>query len=75
MPGVIEKVLVAVGDAVVAGQPMVVMVAMKMEYVIKASRDGVVKAVRAVQGENVQRGARLVELQPIGEEQQKADSA
>ena len=31
MPGVIEKVNVAVGDTVEAGDPVIVMIAMKME--------------------------------------------
>jgi 3-methylcrotonyl-CoA carboxylase alpha subunit len=35
MPGVIEKVMVKDGDVVNAGDPLVVMIAMKME-VIKA---------------------------------------
>ena len=35
MPGVIEKVAVEEGAAVEAGDPLVVMIAMKMEYVIK----------------------------------------
>jgi len=35
MPGVIEKVNVAAGDDVRAGDALVVMVAMKMEYVIR----------------------------------------
>ena len=38
MPGVIEKVAVDEGAAVEAGDPLVVMIAMKMEYVIKVSR-------------------------------------
>ena len=38
MPGVIEKVAVQEGVAVEAGDPLVVMIAMKMEYVIKVSR-------------------------------------
>jgi 3-methylcrotonyl-CoA carboxylase alpha subunit len=39
MPGVIEKIMIGVGDAIKAGQPMVVMVAMKMEYVIRYVND------------------------------------
>ena len=35
MPGVIEKVAVQDGAVVEAGDPLIVMIAMKMEYVIK----------------------------------------
>jgi len=45
MPGVIEKVMVEDGATVTAGDPLVVMIAMKMEYVIKAPKTGTVKKV------------------------------
>ncbi|VDK52110.1 unnamed protein product [Cylicostephanus goldi] len=35
MPGIIEKVLVKAGDEVRQGDPLVVMTAMKMEYIIR----------------------------------------
>ena len=41
MPGVVVDVKVAVGDSVSAGDPMVVLSAMKMETVCAASIDGV----------------------------------
>ena len=41
MPGVVVDVKVAVGDAVSAGDPMIVLSAMKMETVCAASIDGV----------------------------------
>ncbi|MBI4237101.1 MAG: ATP-grasp domain-containing protein [Deltaproteobacteria bacterium] len=62
MPGRIVKVHVVVGDAVVAGQVLVVMEAMKMEYSITAPEVGAVKAVRCTVGELVERGAHLVEI-------------
>ncbi|VDK52215.1 unnamed protein product [Anisakis simplex] len=36
MPGVIEKILVKVGEKVSKGQALIVMVAMKMEYIIRS---------------------------------------
>ena len=45
MPGNVLRVLVAAGDAVVAGQPLVVVEAMKMEHQINAPADGVVADV------------------------------
>uniref|UniRef100_A0A914WU61 Methylcrotonoyl-CoA carboxylase subunit alpha, mitochondrial n=1 Tax=Plectus sambesii TaxID=2011161 RepID=A0A914WU61_9BILA len=53
MPGVIEKINVKAGDQVKQGDALVIMVAMKMEYVIRASKDGVVQAVLCTEGGQV----------------------
>lgn len=45
MPGVIQKVYVKAGDEVKAGDPLCVLVAMKMENEIRTPIDGVVKEV------------------------------
>jgi len=63
MPGVVDKVYVKPGDAVEEGQPMLVMIAMKMEYTIRAPRAGIVEKVPFSEGTTVQKGARLVHLQ------------
>lgn len=63
MPGVVTRVLVAVGDAVAKGQPLLALEAMKMEHLIRAPRDGKVRAVAAKAGEMVQGGTALVELE------------
>jgi len=63
MPGLIVRVSIAVGDAVRAGQGLVVMEAMKMENELRATAAGVVKAVRVAPGTAVERGATLVELE------------
>ncbi|HEX6058595.1 MAG TPA: biotin/lipoyl-containing protein [Gemmatimonadaceae bacterium] len=63
MPGLVVRVNVAPGDPVHAGQPLVVMEAMKMENELRASASGTVKAVRAVPGQAVEKGAVLVEIQ------------
>lgn len=63
MPGVVTRVLVAVGDAVTKGQPLVALEAMKMEHLIRAPRDGKVRALAAKAGEMVQGGMELVELE------------
>lgn len=63
MPGVVTRVLVAVGDAVTKGQPLLALEAMKMEHLIRAPRDGRVKQLAAKAGEMVQSGATLVELE------------
>jgi 3-methylcrotonyl-CoA carboxylase alpha subunit len=60
MPGKVLKVLVAEGQPVEHGDPLIVLEAMKMEHVIVAPADGVVAAVHCVEGEMVQPGIDLV---------------
>ena len=50
MPGLIAQILVAVGDEVQEGQALATVEAMKMENILKAERNGVVKAIAAVVG-------------------------
>lgn len=45
MPGRIVRILVASGDAVTKGQPLLVMEAMKMEHTIHSPRDGTIERV------------------------------
>jgi pyruvate carboxylase subunit B len=67
MPGLIVRVHVAVGDVVQAGQPVVVMEAMKMENELRATAAGTVERVAVEPGKVVEKGAVLVELgQPPG---------
>jgi len=63
MPGVVTKVLVAVGDAVTKGQPLLAIEAMKMEHVIRAPRDGRIRSLAAAVGQMVQAGTAMVELE------------
>jgi pyruvate carboxylase subunit B len=63
MPGMIVRVAVQVGDAVHAGQSLIVMEAMKMENELRASTAGTVKAVLAQTGTAVEKGAILLELE------------
>ncbi len=53
MPGVITYVAVDVGDQVEAGQTLATVEAMKMENVLKAEKQGVVKRVVAVAGQSL----------------------
>jgi pyruvate carboxylase len=62
MPGVVVDVKVAVGDAVSAGDPMIVLSAMKMETVCAASIDGVVSGVSVAMGDALQPGDLLVTI-------------
>jgi len=56
MPGIIDKILVQEGTQVTQGQPLLVMTAMKMEHVIKASKNGTIGKVNAAVGKVVKKG-------------------
>jgi acetyl/propionyl-CoA carboxylase alpha subunit len=61
--GVVGAVLVAPGDVVAAGQPLLCVEAMKMEMWLNAAAAGTVRAVHARSKEPVASGAVLVELE------------
>jgi len=63
MQGTIVKVLVAVGDAVAAGDPVVVLEAMKMENNINAEVSGTVAEVRVAAGATVGGGDVVVVIE------------
>ena len=60
MPGTILKVNVTNGQAVKAGQVLVVLEAMKMENEIMAPKDGTISQVAVQKGASVDTGAPLV---------------
>jgi biotin carboxyl carrier protein len=60
MPGRVARVLVAAGDRVTAGQPVVVVEAMKMENEMRAPKDGVVRDVSVQEGMAIEAGTVLV---------------
>ncbi|GHG67380.1 3-methylcrotonyl-CoA carboxylase subunit alpha [Alishewanella longhuensis] len=62
MNGTIVAVLCSENQSVKAGETLVIMEAMKMEYAIKAPKDGVVKAVFYAAGDLVKDGAELVDF-------------
>jgi len=64
MPGKVLKVLVRDGDLVEAGQPLVVIEAMKMETTLVAESAAIVKHVQVEEGQTVDHGAVLIELSP-----------
>jgi propionyl-CoA carboxylase alpha chain len=62
MPGLVVSLAVAPGQEVKAGDPVAVVEAMKMQNIIRAERDGVVKAVSAQAGDSVAADEILVEF-------------
>jgi biotin carboxyl carrier protein len=63
MPGKVVRVLVAPGDAVEAGQGIVVVEAMKMQNEMKAARAGRVLTVAAKEGDTVSAGDTLATIE------------
>jgi acetyl/propionyl-CoA carboxylase alpha subunit len=63
MPGLVLRVLAEPGTAVTAGQPILVLEAMKMEQTVSAPADGVLAALHAKAGEQVSTGQVLAVLE------------
>ena len=63
IPGLVVRVLVAEGDAIEEGQPVVLLEAMKMENELRAMRGGVVKSVLVSAGQRVDQNAPLIVLE------------
>jgi biotin carboxyl carrier protein len=63
MPGLVVRLEVAVGDAVKAGQGVIVVEAMKMENELKAPADGVVARIEVEPGQAVEKGSVLMVLE------------
>jgi len=66
MPGLVLRVEVEEGDAVSAGDGLVVLEAMKMENEIKAPVSGKVTAIHVDGGQAVDKGMVMVEVVPEG---------
>lgn len=62
IPGTIARVLVEAGARVEAGQPLLVLEAMKMENQISAPRAGTVERVSVAVGQSVALGVVLIEI-------------
>ncbi|MCL7465366.1 acetyl/propionyl/methylcrotonyl-CoA carboxylase subunit alpha [Phaeovulum sp. NW3] len=63
MPGLVKAVFVTAGQAVAAGDRLVILEAMKMEHTMTAARDGVVAEVLVEAGSQVEAGAALIRLE------------
>ncbi len=63
MNGVVLKLLVKPGDEVKKKQPLLMLEAMKMQHEIFSPRDGLVRTVNCQEGNQVESGAALVELE------------
>jgi propionyl-CoA carboxylase alpha chain len=62
MPGVVRAIAVTEGQEVKAGEMLAVVEAMKMENVLRAERDGVVKSIKARPGDSLAVDAVIMEF-------------
>ena len=63
MPGKIVKIFLKPGDKVKKGQQILSLESMKMEYLIKAEKNGIIKDIYTAETEFVQIGAKLIEYE------------
>ena len=63
MPGLVLKIEATPGQAVLKGDTLLVLEAMKMENVIKAPANGTVAQILVQQGQAVEKGAVLINMQ------------
>lgn len=63
MPGMIIKVLVTPGQQIVKGDGLVILEAMKMENILKATGNATVKGIRVEERTAVEKGAVLIDLE------------
>jgi propionyl-CoA carboxylase alpha chain len=63
MPGLVVAIAVAIGQEVKAGETLAVVEAMKMENVLRAERDGVVKTIHAKKGDSLAVDAVILEFE------------
>jgi len=63
MPGLVLEIIVSPGDEVSEGSDLLILEAMKMENVLKASGEGIVKSIEVNKGEAVEKGAILIEME------------
>ncbi|EGF76798.1 hypothetical protein BATDEDRAFT_92361 [Batrachochytrium dendrobatidis JAM81] len=68
MPCKISQVMVKVGETVKAGQPLMILEAMKMEHVIKSPIDGVIQRIMFKEGDLVGDGKRLIAFEETASE-------
>jgi biotin carboxyl carrier protein len=71
MPGLVLRVMADVGATVVAGQPMIVLEAMKMEQTVAAPADGTVAELHAKAGDQVSTGQVLAVVDARGPEEEE----
>jgi biotin carboxyl carrier protein len=63
MPGKVVKLMKKEGDTVTKGETVLILEAMKMENEIKAGADGIIKAINVKEGQALDSGFLMVEIE------------
>lgn len=63
MPGLVLNILINEGDSVKKGDGLLILEAMKMENLIKAQSDGVVKKIQVAKGAKVEKNQPMIEME------------
>jgi biotin carboxyl carrier protein len=63
MPGLVLKVIVEEGQAVTKGDSLIILEAMKMENILKSTRDGIVGKILVAKGDKMEKNAVLIQFQ------------
>jgi len=62
MPGTIVKLFCKIGDKIAKNSPIISLESMKMEYLIKAEREVVIKSINVKESQFVQMGTHMIEF-------------
>ena len=63
MPGLIVDVMVEVGQEIIEGTPLLVLSAMKMENIILAQGEGIIKSIEVKKNDSVEKGQLIIEME------------
>ncbi|MDR6560062.1 MULTISPECIES: acetyl-CoA carboxylase biotin carboxyl carrier protein subunit [unclassified Arcicella] len=63
MPGLIVSLLVQIGDSIKKGDSLLILEAMKMENVLKATGEGIIKNIKVSNKQNVEKNQVLIEFE------------
>ncbi|MFK7948664.1 MAG: acetyl-CoA carboxylase biotin carboxyl carrier protein subunit [Saprospiraceae bacterium] len=63
MPGLVLDIMIEVGQTIEKGTPLLILEAMKMENVLKADGEGVVKSIEITKGQAVDKGQIMIEME------------
>jgi biotin carboxyl carrier protein len=66
MPGKILEIMVQAGDTVAAGEPLMILEAMKMENELKAPSGGKISSLLVKTGDKVEKNQNLIVISPSG---------